>query len=353
MYSSFRPGKVWYDTDGKRIQAHGGSIICVDNVFYWYGENKDGITGNATGEKCKFWHKGVNLYSSVDLYNWKSEGVFCFEVKDKKHPFHPANIMDRPHIIFNKKTNKYVLWAKCCSGLTFSTSAFAICVSDSIKGPFKYIKSVAYFPFTAGDFDMFEEDGKGYIIYENPHTEIICQTLTDDYTDLTEEYSSHLKRKCPPYTREAPAFFARKGRKFLLTSGTTGYYPNTTQLDELSLGVHKEWTTLGNPCVNDVCNNSFHSQFSSVFKHPFIDDLYIALGDRWLIDIPPNFNGQEIFERMFDDEKEPLPKDFALEEYSDENTSEANYVFLPIQFKEDGTPYIIWKNEWRVKDFTK
>lgn len=39
-YHSFRPGQTWLDTDGKRIQAHGGSIITVDDTFYWYGENQ-------------------------------------------------------------------------------------------------------------------------------------------------------------------------------------------------------------------------------------------------------------------------------------------------------------------------
>ena len=106
MYKSIRPGKIWYDTDGKRIQAHGGSIIFVYNIFYWYGENKEGITGRATGEKCKFWHHGVKLYSSIDLYNWKDEGYVIKESDDPSNPFYPANIMDRPHILYNEKTNK-------------------------------------------------------------------------------------------------------------------------------------------------------------------------------------------------------------------------------------------------------
>ena len=40
MYHDIRPGKTWYDTDGKRIHAHGGSIIVADGIYYWYGENK-------------------------------------------------------------------------------------------------------------------------------------------------------------------------------------------------------------------------------------------------------------------------------------------------------------------------
>lgn len=40
-YQAFLPGSEWLDTNGKPIQAHGGSIIAVDDWFYWYGENKE------------------------------------------------------------------------------------------------------------------------------------------------------------------------------------------------------------------------------------------------------------------------------------------------------------------------
>lgn len=40
-YSSIRPGQVWLDTEGKRIQAHGGSVLHHDGAFFWYGENKE------------------------------------------------------------------------------------------------------------------------------------------------------------------------------------------------------------------------------------------------------------------------------------------------------------------------
>ncbi|MEO5587248.1 MAG: hypothetical protein ABIQ81_06105, partial [Novosphingobium sp.] len=39
--TSFRPGALWLDTAGKPIQAHGGSIVQVGELFYWYGENKE------------------------------------------------------------------------------------------------------------------------------------------------------------------------------------------------------------------------------------------------------------------------------------------------------------------------
>ena len=40
-YHSIRPGQVWLDTNGNRIQAHGGSLMALGGRYYWYGENKE------------------------------------------------------------------------------------------------------------------------------------------------------------------------------------------------------------------------------------------------------------------------------------------------------------------------
>ena len=102
MNNSIKPGQVWLDTEGKRIQAHGGSVICVEDTFYWYGENKENTTG-----QDKTWHWGVRCYSSKDLYNWKDEGIIIPpNLEDETSPLHPTSMMDRPHIVYNKMTQK-------------------------------------------------------------------------------------------------------------------------------------------------------------------------------------------------------------------------------------------------------
>lgn len=349
MYDCFRPGKVWYDTSGKRIQAHGGSILYADDKFWWYGENKEGITGRATGKPCEFWHHGVKLYSSTDLYNWTDEGFAFCESDDKANPFYPAHIMDRPHILYNETTKQFVMWAKTSFG-DFGSCTFTICAGDTLKS-LKLIHSITPTPHNAGDFDLFKVDGKAYVVFENPHTEMVIRELTEDYLNLSDKYSSHLHEECPPFVREAPAYFLRNGEKFLLTSGTTGYYPNATKTARLD-DLHGDWVDLGFTCVNDKDNNSFHAQFSSVFKHPHKKDLYIAVGDRWLTDLPVDLPDMDkVFHGMFSDKAEKIIKHTQLQTLTDENTSEANYVFLPIKFKEDGTPYVEWLREWRTEDF--
>ena len=46
-YNSIKPGQVWLDTDGNRIQAHGGNIIHHDGKFWWFGENKEKVSSGA------------------------------------------------------------------------------------------------------------------------------------------------------------------------------------------------------------------------------------------------------------------------------------------------------------------
>lgn len=351
MYHSFRPGKYWYDTDGNVIQAHAGAILYAEGKYYWYGENKEGVTGRATGETCPIWHQGVQLYSSDDLYNWKNEGVILIDREDEESPFYPGRIMDRPHIIYNEMTKKYVLWAKIGGLLAknqgFESTYFAVCESESIKGPFRLVSKLSELP--AGDFDLVKQGKKAYIIFGKPFTEVLCVELNDTYTGYGEKKSSHIPTPFPPFAREAPAYFERNGEKYLLTSGTTGYFPNQTLIYKLQ-SFHGEWKELGDACVGDEKGNSFHAQFSSIFKHPFKKDLYIALGDRWLNDLPACMpSPDDMFESFFNPAKKREYEPYRLERYTDENTSMATYVWLPIRFREDGTPYITWEDEWSIE----
>jgi hypothetical protein len=35
-----RPGSPWLDDGGKQIQAHGGGIIQLGKIYYWFGEDR-------------------------------------------------------------------------------------------------------------------------------------------------------------------------------------------------------------------------------------------------------------------------------------------------------------------------
>ncbi len=338
------PGKVWLDTDGKRIQAHGGSMLYVDGMFYWYGENKENTLPNT-----EIWHNGVNLYSSKDLCSWKYEGNILKAAAEKTNPLHPSRVMDRPHILYCEKTKKFVMWAKLVGTIEnrsdWNCSYMGVATADSILGPFLLQTTFHPLGMNAGDFDLVKDDsGKAYIIFEQVHSNMIIADLTDDYMGCTGEYSTHFENGAPPFVREAPAYFVREGKRYLLTSGTTAYFPNPSEL-ATAKDMHGNWEILGDPCVGDVDKNSYCAQFASVFHHPTKKDLYIALGDRWLTDLPPDMPN------FFEYKAGRLQTDYDFYHATTRNTSLADYVWLPLRFTEDGQPYLEWVDEWSPEDF--
>ena len=351
MYNSIKPGKRWLDTNGNRIQVHGGSVIYLDGTYYWYGENKEKTTGESD-----IWHWGVRCYSSADLYNWEDRGIIIPPENNEDSSLYPSSQMDRPHIIYNKETQKYVCWLKIMDDKN-KTQTETVLVADHVLGPYKKVRE-GFRPLgmNAGDFDLaVAEDGKAYYYFERVHSETICADLTDDYTDVTGYYSTHFPRKYPPYVREATAHFMRKGKHYLITSGTTAYLPNPSEVSVADTW-HGPYRILGNPHRNDSTDTSFHSQISSVFKVEGKEDLYIAVADRWL---PEHMElkydeYKNVFEKAFNPDfkgeinLDSLPK--MKEGHKRENTSIAEYVWLPLQFDGENV-YIDWIDEWRIEDF--
>ncbi len=345
-YDAFYPGRVWLDTEGKRIQAHGGSLMFWDGCYYWYGENKEKTDG-----KNGIWHWGVRCYSSTDLYNWKDEGIIIPPEPDNPDSsLHPSACMDRPHIIYNKRTKKFVCWLKIMN--RDRTQTETVLTADHLLGPYTKVREgLRPLGMSAGDFDLaVADDGKAYYYFERVHSETICADLTDDYTDVTGYYSTHFPHAGPPYVREATAHFLRNGKHYLITSGTTGYLPNPSEA-AIADTWHGPYTVLGNPHPDDKSLTSFHSQISSVFKVPGKQDLYIACADRWL---PEAMDKQypvyrQMFELIFSGRMNEF--DFSrMGEQVVENTAIADYVWLPITF-EGEKPVIHWLDSWRWEDY--
>lgn len=356
MYDCFRPGEVWLDTNGNRIHAHGGSVIYIDGTYYFYGENKEKTDGTNG-----IWHWGVRCYASKDLYNWEDKGLIIPpEPDDENSPLHPSALMDRPHIIYNKETKKYVAWLKIMQ--RDGTQKSTVLTADDFMGPYTIVKTgLKPLNMSAGDFDLVvAPDGKAYYYFERVHSETICADLTADYTDVTGYYSTHFPRPYPPYVREATAHFMRKNKHYLVTSGTTGYLPNPSEV-AIADTWHGPFTVLGNPHPTDESNTSFHSQISSVFKVPGKKDLYIACADRW---VPGHMDLKyeeyaKMYEAMFDPESEVDWRELEakMPRINQGNTRMADYVWLPLRFEEPseehphGMVYIDWLDQWRLEDY--
>lgn len=345
-----RPGQTWRDSNGNRIQAHGGSLLELsDGRFMWYGENKERtVAGSAV------WHWGVRAYVSDNLVTWIDQGLIIPPVLDEpESPLHPEQMMDRPHILRDPRLGLYVCWLKVMERNGSQTAT--VLVADDALGPYKIVSTgMRPLGMDAGDFDLVVDpvDGKGYYYFERVHRELICADLAGDYAGLTGYYTTHFPRPHPPLVREAPAHFVRRHKHYLITSGTSGYLPNPSEI-AIADTYHGPWTTLGDLHPSDASGTSFRSQISSVFRHPGKKDLYIALADRWRPDLDEQQSNQlELYAQRFSGE---LDHDEFVARFGPSldtlaATSRADYVGLPIIF--DGeVPRIEWREAWSPDEF--
>ncbi|XP_057482698.1 uncharacterized protein LOC130769416 isoform X2 [Actinidia eriantha] len=280
----YYPGRIWLDTDGNPIQAHGGGILYDEKSrkYYWYGEFKEGPTYRAHKKAAaRVDIIGVGCYSSKDLWTWKHEGiVLVAEETDETHDLHKSNVLERPKVIYNEKTGKYVMWMHV-DDANYTKASVGIAVSDSPTGPFDYLYSKRPHGFDSRDMTIFkDDDGVAYLIYSSEdNSELHVGPLNPDYLDVTRVMRTILVGQ----HREAPAVFKYQGTYYMITSGCTGWAPNEA-LAHASESILGPWETMGNPCIggNKVFRQTtFFAQSTFVLPLSGLPGSFIFMADRW------------------------------------------------------------------------
>jgi hypothetical protein len=352
-YSDFKQGELWLDDKGCHINAHGGRFLYHNDTYYWFGEHK---IEEEAGNKAMV---GVHVYSSEDLYNLKDEGI-ALKIHDEiKSRLQKGCILERPKVIYNKKTGKFVMWFHLeLKDQGYKTALTGVAVSDHVTGPYSYVDSFtlhsnelplnfskeqfsraeivqdrqdinwkqkiidgAYFKrdFEKGqmsrDMTLFvDEDESAYNITASEENQtLLISKLSDDYLSLTNEYL----RVFPGGRNEAAAIFKKDGSYYMFSSGLTGWDPNPAKL-AASNTIMGDWKFLGNPCrgSDQENNTTFWSQSMYVLPVAGKKDAFIFAANRWRGD----------------------------------NAIDGRYIWLPIQFDNE-SPIIKWHDSWDLHFF--
>ncbi len=362
VYNAFTPGKTWQDTDGNKIQAHGGQVqklTVLDKQtgepvekWWWVGE-----------DKTKGYRGGICAYSSFDLYNWEFEGVVMRNVTSREeldtdeyfkelyagytkeqldNVYRCINdstsVIERPKMIHNEKTGQYLLWFHAdgpteTSDANYAAASAGLAVSETPYGPFRFVDRYRLntcpedqedmYPQSKGmarDMNLFvDDDGTAYIIYSSEENlTIYISKLNDTYDYLCTDpekavYGKDFIRLYPGAQREAPAIIKREGKYYLMTSGATGWAPNQARYwvaDE----IFGEWVDMGDPCIGDDKRTTFDSQSTCIFLAD--DGTVIYMGDRW----------------------------------NSDNLGDSRYIWLPVLFDDEGKMSISWQDSWTLKN---
>ncbi|XP_044500488.1 uncharacterized protein LOC123221642 [Mangifera indica] len=280
----YYPGRIWLDTEGAPIQAHGGGILYDQKTrsYYWYGENRGGSTYQAHKKGPAPVHaRGVSCYSSKDLWTWKNEGiVLAAEETNETHDLHISNVLERPKVIYNDNTGKYVMWMHIDDS-NYTKAAVGVAVSDSPTGPFDYLYSKRPHGFDSRDMTIFkDDDGVAYLIYSTDYnTNLRIGPLTADYLNVTNV----VRRILVGERREAPALFKFEGIYYMITSACTGWAPNEANV-HIAESIMGPWEIMGNPCIagNRILRlTTFFSQSAHVIPAPGLPGSFIFMADRW------------------------------------------------------------------------
>lgn len=349
-----KPAAIWPDNNGQHINAHGGGLLYHNKKYYWFGEHKSETTSAAL--------VGITCYSSPDLINWTFESVALPVSNNPESDIIKGSVMERPKVIFNKQTGKFVMWFHLeLKGHGYDAARAAVAVSDNIEGPYTYIESkrinAGKYPFDmpsdiraiqlntddykewwtpkwykavenglfvkrdlndgqmSRDMTLYvDDDGVAYHIYSSEENLTLhIAELTDDYLDHTGKYT----RIAPGGHNEAPAIFKRNNTYWMITSGCTGWSPNEARMLSAP-SIWGPWTQHPNPCVGERSEITFGGQ--STFIQPIMGkkDAFMFMADMW------------------------RPK----------NPIDGRYIWLPIQFQ-NNTPYIEWMDEWNLDFFDK
>ncbi len=316
--AAFRPGQVWMDTAEKPINAHGGCVISHEGIYYWYGTHK--IAG--LSEKTDA-DGGVHAYASRDLVHWHDQGLVLHLDGAENQDLTPGCNFDRPKVIYNEKTEQFVLFFKLyLRGQGSRVGFVGVATSQSPSGPFTYRHKFlgGNSPDGTGDFAMFKDDNGDlyHLTVRKPDKAFVIGKMRDDY--LLPEGTYVVAEGITKGT-EAPAVIKCQGRYWMLASGSTGWAPNAARA--FSAGtILGPWVSLGNPCEGINPHNSlgpeltFGGQSACIVKVEGLKDAFIAFFD---INKP-------------------------------EHPFESLYIWLPIVL-DDGRMSIPWRDQWSAEHF--
>jgi fibronectin type 3 domain-containing protein len=260
-----RNGEYWFDDEGGMIQAHGGYIIKVADTYYWFGEDK----GHNSAVL-----KGVAVYASKDLKKWEFRNTV---LTTASHPELASAKIERPKVLYNEKTNKFVLWGHWEEAGNYNQANVIVAVSDTVDGDYKYVNRFQPGGMQSRDFTVYQDDdGSAYLFSSsNNNADMNVFELTDDYL-YTEQF---LYTLFPGGKRESPAIVKKDGIYYMFTSGLSGWYPNqgyyasTKSLKDKS--AWSELRTFGDPAT-------YYTQSAFILSVYGADTTsYVYVGDRW------------------------------------------------------------------------
>lgn len=317
FHKSFSVGKLFTDTEGAPIQAHGGGFLKQKDakgnvIYYWVGEDKSHNQGN---------FNGITLYSSKDLLNWQYRKTILGP--SIKEPGLLNCKIERPKIIYNQQNHQYLVWGHWEDDSGYASSQICVAACDRVDGEYRFLGhwrpgadqehrnwrllrtdpqdfskgkfiwddhsgATEKFDFLADaqkwgimsrDFTLYQDGEKVYLI-SSAGEEMNVFQLNDNMTNVKKNSNYTLFDNY----REAPAVIKAGKYYFLITSYQTGWHPNQSSYSyTTNLADPQSWIKPTKKNPHYLGNSTtFFSQSTNVLQIGSKNKPeYLYMGDRW------------------------------------------------------------------------
>jgi Glycosyl hydrolases family 43 len=244
---AIQPGEIWPDNNGDHVQAHGGGIIKIGKIYYWYGEERrKGLDTN---------YRYVSCYASKDLTNWTFKG----DVVKMSDPENLGRrwVLERPKVYYNSKTKKYVMYFHLDDS-RYKFARVGIAVSDKPDGQFTYVKSFRPLDHESRDIGQFiDDDGTAYLVFEDRPFGFRIAKLAEDYMSLEKEMSLVKEHM------EGGAIVHYNGLYYSIGSALTGWRANPNKYSTAPT-LEGPWTEFKD--IAPPATNTYGSQSTMLIK---------------------------------------------------------------------------------------
>ena len=213
------------DTVGNLLLTGEASVLNMNEKYYFYFNDWGSCPGvnccdtpsgcasccfKGTNGSCVYTdNHNIVVYETTDFENWKFGGI-ALNVSNRE-----PGIMFRPHVVYNKKTERYIMWYEDRHP---GQAGYAIAASKTPTGPFYTILNSVKMHGKgrsdgSGDFDIFvDDDMKAYHVRDG----FVIEQLTDDYLGGSGKVATFTT----PEHSEGPVFFKGFNGIYYILPGT-------------------------------------------------------------------------------------------------------------------------------------
>jgi hypothetical protein len=269
-------GIIFMDTDGVRVNAHGGGILKVGDTFYMHGEYfPPGTTDNN--------FHGFTMYSSKDLATWKNQGIIL--PQQASGELGPNRKGERPHIIKCPATGEFVLYAHAADVTYQKDKEVVYATSPTVNGQYSYkgpLKNASGQVAAHSDMGAFADDTVAYVITESAHVYTLASNC---HSWLSDKSYSAINGNSGG--SESPAVFKANGTYYWIGSYKTGWRANNN-FYSTAPAMTGPWTYQGYVAPVTDPNNNISDQRTWMSQSTWVQPIagsqgtvFVYWGDHW------------------------------------------------------------------------